>query len=75
MQLKIQPGATKIELKNLFKESPTLGAISNSFVNENSQYFVSDIVPGLERSLAAHFNKAANEIVKSASWDEMFPNI
>lgn len=74
MQVKIQAGATKIELKDLFKDTPTLGAISNSFVNENSQYFLSDIVPSLERSLASQFNKVANEIVKSASWDEMFPN-
>lgn len=44
--IKIQPGQSKIELKNLFENNPTLGAIGNAFVSENSQSFISDIIPG-----------------------------
>lgn len=46
IQLKIQPGISKIELKNLFDNNPTLGAIGNAFVSENTQSFISEIIPG-----------------------------
>jgi hypothetical protein len=74
IQMKIQIGRSKIELKNLFDNNPTLGLIGNGFINENSETFVSEIIPSLEKNLSEIFTRAANEIVKDASLDEMFPN-
>lgn len=75
IQIKILPGQSKIELKGLFDNTPTLSRISNAFVNENSQRFEGEVIPALEKSLSEIFTKAANEIVKNASYNEMFPNI
>jgi hypothetical protein len=72
--MKIQIGKSKIELKNLFDNNPTLGLIGNGFINENSETFVTEIIPSLEKNLSEIFTRAANEIVKDASLDEMFPN-
>ena len=71
--MKIMIGKSKIELKNLFDNNPTLGLIGNGFISENSEYFVSEIIPSLEKNLSEIFTKAANEIIKSSSFDEMFP--
>lgn len=74
IQMKIVVGKSKIELKNLFDNQPTLGRIGNGFINENSEYFVSEIIPSLEKNLSDIFTKAANEVIANASLDEMFPN-
>lgn len=73
--MKIVIGKSQIELKNLFDSNPTLGLIGNGFINENSEYFVTEIIPSLEKNLSEIFTRAANEIVKEANFDEMFPNI
>lgn len=72
--LKIQVGKSQIDLKGLFDGNPTLGRIGNGFINENSNYFVTDIIPSLEKNLSDIFTKAANEVIANASLDEMFPN-
>lgn len=59
--LKIQIGKNKLMLKNLFNGDPNLGAIGNQFINENSDLFLSEILPGLEKNLAEIFTKTANE--------------
>lgn len=58
----------------LFSGDPTLGQIGNQFINENSELFLSEILPGLENNLAAIFTSTANEVVAKASYDEMFPD-
>lgn len=73
--LKIQIGKNRLNLKNLFNGDPNLGTIGNQFINENSELFLGEIIPGLEKNLAEIFTKTANEIVENASFDEMFPDI
>lgn len=73
--LKIQIGKNRLNLKNLFNGDPNLGAIGNQFINENSELFLGEIIPGLEKNLAEIFTTTANEIVASASFDDMFPDI
>lgn len=53
---------------------PSLGKIGNQFINENSELFLSEIIPGLENNLAEIFTSTANDIVANASYDEMFPD-
>lgn len=75
IQLKIMAGKSKVELKNLFKDNPALQLIGNAVVSENSQSFLNDLIPSLEKSLANIAMKSANDIVKKASFDEIFPDI
>lgn len=72
--MKILVGKSKIELKNLFDNNPTLGRIGNGFINENSEYFVTEIIPGLEKNLSEIFTRAANDVILDASFEEIFPN-
>lgn len=37
--------------------------------------YLGEIIPGLENNLAEIFTQTANEIVATASFDEMFPNV
>lgn len=75
IQLKIIVGRSKLDLKNLFDNNPTLGRISHGFINENSAYFVSEIIPSLEKNLSEIFTRAANDVIANASFDEMFPDV
>jgi len=51
-----------------------LGKIGNQFINDNSDLFLQQIIPGLEKNLADIFTNTANDIVENASFDEMFPD-
>lgn len=73
--LKIKIGKNKLDLKNLFSGDKNLELVGNQFINENSEMFLSEIIPGLEKNLAEIFTKTANEIVSTASFDEMFPEV
>jgi hypothetical protein len=73
--MKIIEGQTKFELKNLFDNNPALKAIGTAIVNENSKYFVSDLIPSLQLHLSETYTKTANELIKNISYDEMFPNV
>lgn len=73
--LKIQIAQHKLKLYNLFNGDKNLEKIGNQFINENSQLFINEIIPGLEKNLAEIFTKTANEIVSTASFDEMFPEV
>jgi Haemolymph juvenile hormone binding protein (JHBP) len=73
MQIKIVPGRSKLELKNLFDNNPSLKVIGSAFIDSNTGAFVNDIIPVLEKNLATTFTKVANEIVKESSYDELFP--
>lgn len=53
---------------------PNLGRIGNQFINDNSDLFLQQIIPGLEKNLAEIFTNTANDIVENASFDEMFPD-
>lgn len=65
----------KFDLANLFNGDPVLGSIGNQFVNENSDLFVSELTPGMEKSLAKTFLGIVNVILKDVTYDEMFPDV
>lgn len=70
---KIQVNSSKIHLDNLFNGDPTLGQIGNQFINDNIDLFLSEVTPGLEKSLAETFTEVANDILRYATLDEIFP--
>ena len=74
--IKIQPGQVKeLRLTNLFQGNQVLEGIGNNFINGNSEFFLTDVYPSLEISLAELFTNIANKLTSEATYDEMFPNI
>ncbi|XP_056647820.1 protein takeout-like [Diorhabda sublineata] len=65
---------TKIELSNLFDNQRNLGNATNQVLNENSEVLLTEIKPALENALASKFTDIANNICKTFSYNELFPN-
>lgn len=73
--LKIKIGKNKLKLNNLFNGDKNLELVGNQYINDNSEMFLNEIIPGLEKNLAEIFTKTANEIIATASVDELFPEV
>lgn len=73
LQVKIQVGGSKLHLGNLFNGDQVLSEVGNQFINENSDLFLAEIIPGLEKNLAKTFLDITNVILKDVKFDEMFP--
>lgn len=65
----------KFRLENLFDGDRILGDIGNTIINENSQIFIDEMLPGFEKELARKFTEIANDILTDVTFDEMFPDI
>lgn len=74
LETKIQIGKAKFHLANLFGGDPVLNQVGNQFVNENSDLFVAELIPGMEKSLSKTFLEIVNVILKDVTFDEMFPD-
>jgi len=74
LDVKIQVGKSKIHLDNLFNGDPVLSQVGNAFINENSETFINEIIPGLEKSLSKTFLEMVNVIMKDVTFDELFPD-
>ncbi|KPU76671.1 uncharacterized protein Dana_GF13364, isoform B [Drosophila ananassae] len=73
MTMRIQFKDFKLKLDNLFNGDRILGDVGNSLINNNQDLYLNEIVPGLERGLSKKFLDVANEILATATFDEMFP--
>lgn len=74
LDIKVQVGKAQFQLDNLFNGDPVLSQVGNAFVNENSELFVSEMTPGLEKSLSKSFLDMVNIIMKDVTYDELFPD-
>lgn len=74
LDAKLQIAKSMFNLHNLFNGASTLNEIGNQFVNENSELFLSEIIPGLEKSLSKTFLDIVNVILKNVTFNEMFPD-
>lgn len=72
-KVKLRVGQSSIFLTNLFDGDPVLGPATNRVINENSQLFLQEISPVLERSLADLFTEMANKITSKFTYKELFP--
>lgn len=72
-KVKLRVGHSSIFLTNLFDGDPILGPATNRVINENSQVFLEEIRPVLERSLADLFTDMANKITSKFTYKELFP--
>ncbi|XP_055375813.1 protein takeout [Condylostylus longicornis] len=73
LTIKISIKDMKLQLDNLFNGDKVLGEVGNQVINNNQDLYLSEIIPGLEKSLAKKFLDIANDITKHATYDEMFP--
>lgn len=73
-KVNLRVGQSSIDLTNLFDGDPVLGPATNRVINENSQVFLQEIRPVLERSLGELFTEMANKITSKFSYEELFPN-
>lgn len=73
--MKVSVGKSRIRLENLFNGDRTLGEIGNQVINENSQLFVDEMIPGFEKSLSKTFLEIANDVLTDVTFDEMFPDV
>lgn len=74
IQVKITIPEAKFNLDNLFNGDPVLNQLGNRVVNENSDIFLAELVPGLELSLSERFTDIVNQILKNATYEDMFPS-
>ncbi|KAB0794286.1 hypothetical protein PPYR_11125 [Photinus pyralis] len=73
MRLKIEVGTSSIRLENLFNGDPVLGKATSDVVNENSNLFISEILPNLQQALSEKFTNIANKITLRFTHKELFP--
>lgn len=73
--MKVSVGKARFRLENLFNGDRTLGEIGNRVINENSQLFVEEMIPGFEKSLSKTFLEIANDVLTDVTFDEMFPDV
>lgn len=74
LDVKMEVEKSKIHLDNLFNGDPVLSQVGNAFVNENSDLFISELIPGLEKSLSRSFLEMVNVIMTDVTFDELFPD-
>lgn len=73
IRLRLHLGKSRILLGNLFRDDPILGRATNDVVNDNTDVFISEIKPVLEKSLADKFTDIANKISLKFIYKELFP--
>ncbi|GLV39163.1 uncharacterized protein CBL_06214 [Carabus blaptoides fortunei] len=73
LNIKLKVGQTRFKLDNLFNGNPALGTLANDVINQNSDLFIEEIKPALEKSMSDIFTEAANNILNKFTFDELFP--
>lgn len=73
LNIKLTVGNTRFKLDNLFNGNPALGTLANDVINQNSDLFIEEIKPALEKSMSDIFTEAANNILNKFTFDELFP--
>jgi len=62
-----------VNFTNFFPSTVLVGPIVKQFLIDNIDYFNDSIYPDFEKSFSEIFTNAANKIVLSAPFDELFP--
>ncbi|KAL3282190.1 hypothetical protein HHI36_005384, partial [Cryptolaemus montrouzieri] len=73
MLLKLYLGKSSIHLENLFKEDPIIAKATAAVINDNTDIFIKEIKPTLEKSLADKFTDIANKLTLKFTYQELFP--
>lgn len=73
MPMRVTVDKMNLNLENLFNGDKVLGEVGNSIINDNQDLYLAEIIPGLEKGLSRKFLGIANQILETATYDEMFP--
>lgn len=73
MPMRVTVDKMKLNLENLFNGDKVLGEVGNSIINDNQDLYLQEVIPGLEKGLSRKFLGIANQILETATYDEMFP--
>ncbi|CAD7079713.1 unnamed protein product [Hermetia illucens] len=73
LPLRIKVEDAQIHLDNLFGGDPVLGQVGNNIINDNHKLFLAEVLPGLEKGLSKSFVEISDNILQTATFDEMFP--
>ncbi|KAK9888494.1 hypothetical protein WA026_000745 [Henosepilachna vigintioctopunctata] len=73
MNLKLNIGKSSIRLDNLFKKDPVIAKAVNEVINENSEIFLREIQPSLEKALSEKLTNIANKLTLKFTYQELFP--
>lgn len=73
MPMRVTVDKMKLNLENLFNGDKVLGEVGNSIINDNQDLYLQEVIPGLEKGLSRKFLDIANQILATATYDEMFP--
>ncbi|XP_065094134.1 protein takeout-like [Ochlerotatus camptorhynchus] len=71
--IRMKVESATFQLDNLFNGDPVLGQVGNQVINENSRLFLNELIPGLEKNLRGIFTEIINNLLKTATIDDMFP--
>ncbi|XP_026675638.1 uncharacterized protein LOC108632641 isoform X2 [Ceratina calcarata] len=74
MKLKLRIGKTHLQLTNLFGGDNVLSAATHELLNNNNALLLEELTPVLESSLSQLFTDVANNITKSFTYKELFPD-
>ncbi|XP_076763388.1 protein takeout [Xylocopa sonorina] len=74
MKIKLKIGKTHLQLSNLFGGDTVLSAATHELLNNNNALLLEELTPVLESSLSELFTDVANNITKSFTYKELFPN-
>lgn len=73
MHLKLYFGKSTIRLENLFRDDPVIAKATDEVIGENTELFLNEIKPILEKSLAEKFTDIANKLTLKFTYQELFP--
>ncbi|XP_056633372.1 uncharacterized protein LOC130442972 [Diorhabda sublineata] len=71
--LKVHVGGGTSRLANLFNGDKVLLGMINDVVNKNFDMFIKELMPIIQKSLAAVFKETANAIVENFTYEQLFP--
>jgi len=62
-----------MKFENLFNDDETLNKVANELINQNTDMFIDDVKPAVEKSIAQKVKALINEIFEKAPFDVFVP--
>ncbi|KAF6204256.1 hypothetical protein GE061_002596 [Apolygus lucorum] len=73
MKVDVKVGNGKVHLGNLFGGDKLIGDVINAAINLNFQYFIKELKPIIQETLAVFMVKSANKICEGLSYNDLAP--
>jgi len=73
VDIDIRLGKVQLKFEDLFKGDKTLSAVGNELINQNSQTFIDEIRPTIEKNISKKVVTIINQIFEKAPFESFFP--